>query len=188
MFHRLGHCPGWWRWRMSAVSASPDHMILYALETFKKKSSHKFVLRLTNFPCLNPFPNCQICTSMIMKKVSHCSFPSNPNWKCKAIFLPSLNAFISDHALEKWKRRKPSRKNPAISLSYVWQTISLSLPFWNLSNMYFNDYEKGWPLCCPFKPYLKVQINISGIFEWFYIRSWSKITFAISHRPLGNIS
>ena len=64
---------------VSSVSASPDHMILYALETFKKKSSHKFVLRLTNFPCLNPFRNCQICTSMIMKKVSHCSFPSNPN-------------------------------------------------------------------------------------------------------------
>ena len=51
-----------------------------------------------------------------------------------------------------WKRRKPSWKNTAIHLSNVWETISLSLLFWNKANMYLNDYEKGWLFFCPFKP------------------------------------
>ena len=33
-----------------------------------------------------------------------------------------------------------------------------------------NGYEKGWPWFCQFKPYWKVQRNISGMFERFSIR------------------
>ena len=35
-----------------------------------------------------------------MKKAGHGSVTSNPTKKCKAIFLASLNDFLSDHALK----------------------------------------------------------------------------------------
>ena len=37
---------------------------------------------------------------MVMKKAGHGSVPSNPTVKCKAIFLASLNDFLSDQALK----------------------------------------------------------------------------------------
>ena len=40
--------------------------------------------------------------------------------------------------------------------------------------MYLNDYEKGWPWFCPFKPYSKVQSNISRIFKQFSIKLCAK--------------
>jgi len=37
---------------------------------------------------------------MVMKKAGHCSVPSNQTGECTAIFLVSLNNFLSDYALK----------------------------------------------------------------------------------------
>ena len=52
------------------------------------------------FPYLYPLGNLQICTSIVMKKAGHSSIPSNQTGECTAIFLASLNNFLSDYALD----------------------------------------------------------------------------------------
>ena len=37
---------------------------------------------------------------MVMKKAGHCSVPSNPTGEYTAIFMASLNNFLSDYALK----------------------------------------------------------------------------------------
>ena len=76
------------------------------------------------------------------KKSDLISVPSDPFWGCTIISLTSLKDFLSDHATKKWRRRKPSRKIPAIWMCDLWQTISLSLLLQRLSNMYFSDEWK----------------------------------------------
>ena len=76
------------------------------------------------------------------KKTDLISVPSDPSWGCTIICLTSHKGFLSVHATKKWRRRKPSRKIPAIWMCNVWQTISLSLLFQRLSNMYFSDEWK----------------------------------------------
>ena len=61
---------------------------------------------------------------MVMKKSGHCSVPSNPTGEYTAVFLASLNNFLSDFALKIWRRRKLPRKSPATRLSYVWENIT----------------------------------------------------------------
>ena len=41
-----------------------------------------------------------MCTSMVMKKAGYCSVLSNPTGEYVAIFLASLNNFLSDYALD----------------------------------------------------------------------------------------
>jgi len=63
------------------------------------------------------------------KKSDLNSVPSEPIWGCKIISLASLKGFLSVHATKIWRRRKSSRKIPAMWMCNVWQTISLSLLF-----------------------------------------------------------
>ena len=121
-------------------------------ETFMKKSGLTPVPRVRNY--------CLISSLLTQGK-----YVPQWLWQRLAIFL-SIQTF--QESLEQysclfeqfsvrlcvkiWKRRKPSWKNTAIHLSNVWETISLSLLFWNKANMYLNDYEKGWLFFCPFKP------------------------------------
>ena len=49
---------------------------------------------------------------------------SNLTGKFRAIFLASLNNFLSDYALKICRGRKLSRKSPATRLSYVWENIT----------------------------------------------------------------
>ena len=72
------------------------------------------------------------------------------------------------------KTQETFKKKSALTVVPPVINYFLSLPSWKLSNMYLNSYEKGWPWFCPFKPYWKVQSNISGIFEPFSIRSCPK--------------
>ena len=76
------------------------------------------------------------------KKSDLNSVPSEPIWWCNIIYLTSFQGFLSVHASKKWRRRKPSRRIPVILMCNVWQTISLSLLFQRLSNMYFSDEWK----------------------------------------------
>ena len=76
------------------------------------------------------------------KKSGLNSVPSEPIWWCNVISLTSFKGFLSVHASKKWRRRKPSRRIPVILMCNVWQTISLSLLFQRLSNMYFSDEWK----------------------------------------------
>ena len=71
---------------------------------------------------------------------------SNLTGKFRAIFLASLNNFLSDYALKNedaGNLQEKIRPYPCHTCEKLF--VSLSLPFWNNANMYLNDYEKGWP-------------------------------------------
>ena len=71
------------------------------------------------------------------KKSDLNSVPSEPIWWCNIISLTSFQGFLSVHASKKWRRRKPSRRIPAIWMCNVWQTISLSLLFQSFLSFHF---------------------------------------------------
>ena len=128
------------------------------------------------FPCLYPFETCRICTSMIMKKAGHCAVPSNPTWKCKSIFQASLNDFTSDHEvklllqfhIDLWVilvNKYSVETMKTFFISTLSKTVKYVLQWW---------MKKVWPEFCPFRTYLRVQHNISDIFERFSINSCNK--------------
>ena len=101
--------------------------------------------------------------------------PSEPIWGCKIISLTSLKGFLSVHATKKWRRRKPSRKIPAIWMWNVWKMISLSLLFQRRVKYLLQWWmKKVWPEFCPFRTYLREHNNISDILERFSVSSCNK--------------
>ena len=122
-----------------------------------------------------------------MKKSDQSSLPSDAIWGCKVRFLTSLNDYLSNQATKKWRRRKPSRKIPAIWMCNVWQTISLCLLFQRLSNMYFSDEWKKSDLnSVPSEPIwgckiisltsLKGFLSVHATKKWRRRKPWRKIS------------
>ena len=108
-------------------------------ETFKKKFGHLSVLYVTNdFLIFTLSKTVKYVLQWWMKKVWPEFCPFRTYLRMQHNISDIFERFSITSCDKKWRRRKPSRKFPAIWVCHVWQTISLYLLFWRQSNMYFS--------------------------------------------------
>ena len=103
------------------------------------------------------------------------SVPSEPIWGCNIMSLTSLKGFLSVQATKKMKTQETFKKNSGrmsvkcVTKDFFLFTLSTTVKYVLLWWM-----KKVLPEFCPFSTYLRVQNNVSDIFERFSVTLCNK--------------